>query len=248
MAQFEGTIEDFTKYIGPFARNKVQYITRKYKKSIGKCENCGTKKNLESAHVIGKSRPEIISNILQNYFENEYLQVDLTAFEEQYVDSHLPIERTIKVLCKECHKKYDRDYIPKTSDKNNIESEKIKMLLSEIKLKKSDAIRLLKNNKIKDIDSKNCVFSNINKSKDVYWLEPINEKFKEDLFIILNDSMNQKLHLFKIGRNQIRNPEQIFEQRIDKYSSKLIIPFSETCFKDSRGYDFSPHLLISLNY
>lgn len=45
MAQFEGTIKEFTKFIGGYTRNTVQYISRNYRKKTTKCEHCGSIKD-----------------------------------------------------------------------------------------------------------------------------------------------------------------------------------------------------------
>ena len=41
MATFKGTIQEFTRYIGPYTRIKVSQIASKHKKLIAKCEECG---------------------------------------------------------------------------------------------------------------------------------------------------------------------------------------------------------------
>jgi len=56
MAQFEGTIKEFTKFIGAYARIKVIHIASKYKKQIGRCEDCGISDSLDTAHIKGKGR------------------------------------------------------------------------------------------------------------------------------------------------------------------------------------------------
>ncbi len=68
MAKFEGTIKDFTKFIGSYARIKVMHIAARYKKQIGRCEECGSiTKDLEAAHINGQERPILISNILSQF-------------------------------------------------------------------------------------------------------------------------------------------------------------------------------------
>jgi hypothetical protein len=107
-SRFKGTKEDFNKYLGGFCRNLVQKITKPYKASIGKCENCGaTNRQLDAAHVHGKERKEIISMILNDYKENGRLNVNLEEFEAKFIAHHQPIEDVIKILCKDCHRQYD---------------------------------------------------------------------------------------------------------------------------------------------
>ena len=60
MASFIGTNKEFRRYMGPRLRNLVQQITKSHKAEISACEHCGTKENLESAHVHGRNRNDII--------------------------------------------------------------------------------------------------------------------------------------------------------------------------------------------
>src|SRR5450432_3628621 len=99
MAQFEGTIEEFMRFIGPHARIMVWNITQKHRKRLGKCEECSSTVKLEAAHVKGKERPKIISYILSNFIENDIIKVNLQEFEDLFIKAHNPIEKTIKILC-----------------------------------------------------------------------------------------------------------------------------------------------------
>jgi len=46
----------------------------------------------------------------------------------------------------------------------------------------------------------------------------------------------------------ISNPEIQFDQRSEKSASKIIIPISDTVFKDKKGFDFTPFLINRLVY
>jgi hypothetical protein len=82
MAQFEGTVNEFTKYVGAYARIKVMHISSKHKKNVGKCQECGlVTKHLDAAHIKGKERPLLISNILSQFIEDEVIRIDLNEFE-----------------------------------------------------------------------------------------------------------------------------------------------------------------------
>lgn len=107
---FIGTEKDFKNFFGGYSRNLVQSITRKHKKEINKCEHCGIREvQLESAHISGKERKIIISNILK-YFKTEdnLLSVPLKEFEKKFIEQHQPISEVIKILCKPCHLIYDK--------------------------------------------------------------------------------------------------------------------------------------------
>ena len=107
MASFIGTNKEFRRYIGPRLRNLVQQITRNHKSEIAACEHCGSDENLESAHVRGRDRNEIIDLVVSEYTNNEIITIDLGVFEEIFKNEHLPIEKSILILCRSCHRKYD---------------------------------------------------------------------------------------------------------------------------------------------
>lgn len=248
MAEFTGTIKEFNNFIGGYTRNKAQNISKKYKKKIGKCEACGSRtKKLEAAHVHGMERPKITAQILQNYTEENIVNINLHAFEEQYLESHKPIEEIIKVLCKPCHREYDNSKTKVDSVKIKADQE-IENILNAPKLSKKHSIELLKKNGIDNLINSNTVFSNVNKAIDVYWLEPDNNKFSKDFNIILNDFVNRKLNLFTIRGNSIKSPELIFDQRSDRNSSKIIIDSTKNDFIEKKGFEFNQFLVKSIEY
>ena len=106
--KFIGSEDDFTKFIGPYSRNLVQSITKKYKTKKGCCEHCGKKNGqLDASHIKGKERDEIIKSIINKFNSNESFQVDLNQFKQEFIEEHNPIEKVIIILCKHCHRKYD---------------------------------------------------------------------------------------------------------------------------------------------
>ena len=121
MASFIGTNQEFKRFIGPRLRNLIQQITKNHKAEVASCEHCGSKENLESAHVHGRDRNEIIDLILTDYTNNGVITVELSKFEEKFIYEHHPLEKSILILCKECHGKYDSYPINKvvTEPQNN---------------------------------------------------------------------------------------------------------------------------------
>ena len=110
---FMGDFEDVIKYIGGFTKNKVAYITRKYKASLNKiCENCHRPvSQLDAAHISSFDRQTIIKDILEADYKDvnnagNYI-IDMEEFEKKYISAHLPLEDHFYFLCKECHRKYD---------------------------------------------------------------------------------------------------------------------------------------------
>lgn len=251
MANFEGTIPEFIKFIGGYSRNKVQYITRKHKLKIKKCQQCSSRtKKLDAAHIKENGRKKIISDILKNFYVNENVYIDLQEFENLFIEAHEPIENTIKILCKDCHLKYD-------NHKENIENVKLEIKLTEAEIietlivsgemNKNNAINLLNNTGL-NLDYKNTIFSNPNSKINVWWLEPHNDKFKYDVNFVLNYPKTKTLYHFLIKSNEIENPEIFFEQRNDREASKLIIEISESEFVDKKGFDFKKYLVNEIMY
>jgi|SRR3989344_6657823 len=111
MAEIICTIKDFHKYIGPRVRNMIQYITKKRKKELNYiCQECKKSKELEAAHMKGKSRGDIIELILKRYVvnkKNNLVRVNLDLFEEEIIYAHKPLDKFFRFLCAKCHTKYD---------------------------------------------------------------------------------------------------------------------------------------------
>ena len=110
MATLECTIEEFHKFIGPKVRNDIQYLTKKRKRNLGyHCENCGKKGELEAAHI-GASRKQVIERVLQNHRSigpSGRIRLDLTEVRNEILAAHVPIEKHVRMLCSDCHRKLD---------------------------------------------------------------------------------------------------------------------------------------------
>lgn len=107
MANFTGTRQEFKRYIGPRLRNFVQVVTRKHRRAVGACEYCGDGTELQSAHVRGRDRSQIIDLLLSAISEEHLVSVDLEQFERSFRSEHYPVEKAILILCRKCHIKYD---------------------------------------------------------------------------------------------------------------------------------------------
>jgi len=107
MPSFVGTNKAFKRYVGPRLRNVVNSITKEYRVCVGVCQHCGATEGLESAHIHGRERTTIIDAILEEFTNGEIVTIDLSVFEEKFKRSHDPIQDTIKILCKDCHRAYD---------------------------------------------------------------------------------------------------------------------------------------------
>jgi hypothetical protein len=262
MAYFEGNIAEFTRYIGSYCRIKVMHITTKYRKQKGSCEECNSAdKQLEAAHVRGKERPLIISNILSEYIQDGIIRVDLDEFSERFVDAHFPLEQFIRILCKDCHRAYDRtkpvsDDLPSPENAldeikiNEFDKKEAELIEKSIRntLNKSDAIQLTNKHAGTNLNNANTLFSNINAAVDVWWLEPHNERFKSGFDFLLNYPDTKTLFYFHMKPGIITNPTGTFYQRGDSDYSKIFIPKSAIKFIDKKGFDFGKYLVREIKY
>ena len=95
MASFIGTRKEFKRFIGPRLRNLVNIRTKAYRTGVANCNHCGSPDRLESAHVRGRDRNQIIDALLEQFTHDEVVTIDLAKFEQLFVSEHEPIERTI---------------------------------------------------------------------------------------------------------------------------------------------------------
>ena len=119
---FEGSFDDFKRYIGPNLRNLIQNFTRSEReKEKGICEYCHQPAVLQSAHKRGEDRPVIVFNILEQHFKikDDWYRVPLNKFDDYFKKAHMPIRRHIFFICKKCHDKYDKAKTIRTEDIEN---------------------------------------------------------------------------------------------------------------------------------
>lgn len=110
MAYFHGTIQEYHDYFGPRIRNLINNLTRTNRiRQGGVCQNCGRKAELQSAHIHGKGRRNIIENELAKFMDNGIINCNLKEVEELVIRAHTPIEEVFMFLCSDCHHKYDHD-------------------------------------------------------------------------------------------------------------------------------------------
>ncbi len=255
MAEFIGTIKEFTKFIGAYARIKVMHISAKHKKTMAKCETCGNSEHLHSAHLKGQERPIIIANILSQFIENDVVRIDLNEFEERFVNAHLPIESVIRILCRTCHRDYDRvekkEKDVSKKDSFEKEGELIQQLIKN-QMNKSKALQLTYSKGLTKLNNSNTIFSNIITNLDAWWLQPYNDKFMSLLHIILNDNRVNKLFVFKLPAGTINDPSKYFKQRNDSYKtncSDIIIPTTGKKFLTKiSDFDLTPYLIETIEY
>lgn len=241
---FEGTRDDFHRFLSGFCRNLVQKITRPYKTKVGCCQNCGTNdKQLDAAHTHGNERKVIINNILAKYERKGKIRINLDVFELLFIEAHQPIEESILILCKNCHSEYDQ----KITKQDNVStrSEPLPKSNSHHTMTKSEAIQYI-NNKLgkTKLSLSNTNYSNINKGSGRFWLNIEPSRFQSDLNIILVDKTD--LIWINLPSNSVKDPANTFYTRKDNGKVDLDIPTKEDheFLRDKSGYDFRPFTTI----
>ena len=122
MASFTGELQDFYDLIGPKISNDIATMTKKKKIGLGYiCQFCHQKNELDAAHRHGRSRRDIIKNVLEDHkLEDRKYQVsNLRQLIKTVKEAHFPIEDSFYFLCKKCHRKYDNEYKVKNQNLKN---------------------------------------------------------------------------------------------------------------------------------
>ena len=107
MARFIGTFKDFKQYVNDYVKNKIPYLTRKFK--TGTCELCGKKATLDAAHLRGREREVVIREAFEASSElvgGNIFDVDLNKF-AQYINKEHSDPNNFHFICHDCHRKYD---------------------------------------------------------------------------------------------------------------------------------------------
>ena len=126
------------------------------------------------------------------------------------------------------------------------------MEANKSKLSKKAAITLVRK-KFSDLNISNTTFSNINKRKPVWWFDPSNDKFNDDIHLILNDHIRKVLYYFFIKSGSIKDPEKLFRQRNDDSrtdASHIEIRVGDENFNDiiGTGFQFKKYLKDEIKY
>lgn len=238
---FSGSKEDFNKFMSSFARNLVQKITKKYKNEIGKCEHCGISNiQLESAHIQGMERKKIMDFILQKFETKNGVLVDLNNFEKLFIEAHLPINKIIKILCKQCYNRYDSIKSDNTNNKSMIKE------TSNNILNKKKILNVVEKNLNYTIPSDNFNISNINLT-GLFTVEPKDTCPNTDWHLCLVNNRERHIYYFIVPKES--RVFSNFYYRDDKKRYRLIFETTDKTFTEKFStIRFDKFLKHKINY
>jgi len=117
-------------------------------------------------------------------------------------------------------------------------------------LTKNEAIKKINSlDKSKKLTPRNTHWSNIvsYKNENGWWLNVPFEKFKNDLYLVLNQPSKESLILISMSVNSLKNPENIFRNKDE--TADIFIPISNNLFIDTQSngtkYQFLNYKIIS---
>ncbi|SFH77868.1 hypothetical protein [Halpernia frigidisoli] len=232
MALFEGTLEEFEKFIGPATNKVVTRLGKQLKKTQKSCQNhiigdktCGVWKSLDAGHFshLGNDRKSMIQEILKKYLIKNGLiyHVDLMLFLDEFEKAHSPLNKNLIMLCRQHHINYDlknrikdkkitieQNYNDTEISENDIQEP---ILISQEILLNNLATRVDKK-VVKDkiifllahlnISTENCAFAKYTNKK---WQFDIAEKkLDQDYNFIFYNSLNYSFDVGKISRYAIQ--------------------------------------------
>jgi len=127
------------------------------------------------------------------------------------------------------------------------------MVASQSKLSKKQAITLVNKKLPLHLNTSNTKFSNINKSKPVWWFLFSNDEFNYDIHLLLNDHIRKVLYYFFIKSGSIKDPEKLFRQRNDESrtsTSHIEIRIEDRNFADilEKRFRFKEYLKDEIKY
>ena len=245
MAYFEGTKEEFYKFLGPRTSDIVTEISRpkrKHQKSCkdediddnGKKKVCGKWKSLDAAHLKDRTRKILITEILEDFAEKNIKQstykITLDKFEEEFRNKHKNFFNVIQFRCRKHHRAYDNKY--KVEDlQDEIVIPTVETYTPDFEIDsntKSEFIKKFIVPKISYLKNDNCRIARV--SKDNWNFNPTVKELKKDFYLLCYNQVDFSVAILKIEKNTL----QIKAKTTDKKKISLNIPYSESDFFEKK--------------
>lgn len=249
MPYFEGTIEDFYKFLGPRTSNLVTKIARPRRKEQKSCKQlkedgakCGKHTKLDAAHLKGRTRKEIITEILKETAEynpqTKTYKINIDDFEEKFEEKHKDFFTVIEFMCRKHHKAYDKVNTITDNEDDYVEVEiyEPELVNTEIDFESSTLhVKSAIINQVDYLNKENCSAARI--SHDNWNFNMDKQKLKADFYLLCFNQFESNLAIIKIKANSLE--ADLLIKKSDPKKISINIPFSESVFVEkTTRYEF----------
>ena len=249
-AYFEGTPDEFYKFLGARTSNIVTEISKPFRKIQRSCRDedidenankkvCGKRKSLDAAHLKDRTRKILIQEILEEYgIENEkgIYKISIYEFEEEFRNKHKDFFKVIQFRCRKHHRAYDIKNKIENNEDEYVEIEASESIICNTDINFETTTKEVKAVLIQNMDylnKDNCSVARISHDN---WNFNINvEKVKSDFYLICFNQFDFYVTILKITAKTLKSEMLIKKSNPKKMS--LNVPFSEIGFVEkTSGY------------
>lgn len=260
MAFFEGTLEDFYKYLGPRTSDIVTRLARPNRKVQKTCRQpkddgttCGKWKGLDAAHLKGRERKILIEEILEEFAlklkkndNKQYYKIAIKDFEEEFEKKHKDFFNVIEFMCRKHHKAYDAKNKVLNNEDDYVEVEQ-RIAYNDIAYNDIDSkkVKTILINNIDYLNNNNCSIARISNDNWNFNIEKTSTN--SDFYLLCFDQLQQSVVILKIEANQLETDKLIKKSKPTKIS--LNIPYSEEQFIEKKTaciLEFMEHIKLQL--
>ncbi|BEV03424.1 hypothetical protein [Chryseobacterium gambrini] len=243
-AYFQGSKEEFYKFLGPRTSDIVTEISRPYRKIQKSCKDedkdengkkkvCGKWKSLDAAHLKDRTRKILIREILEEFgTENSkgIYKISIDKFEEEFRNKHKDFFKVIQFRCRKHHRAYDKKYkVEDIEDDIALETEETYQPNCELNFNtKSVIIKKFIISNISYLKDSNCRIAKI--STDNWNFNLKRDELKKDFYLLCYNQTDFSVAVLKIIGNSLR----INSKTSDKKKISLNIPYSESEFTEKK--------------
>ena len=186
---------------------------------------------------------------------NDIIDIDLNLFLQKFTDEHTPLDKSVIILCRSCHREYDKTNGIEIEDYINVDDLEEAELSDEAfeeaittAMNKKDIISIVKNQINELYDKDTFFFANINKTMPVWWIEPNKDKLLGS-WILLNNKYKKEVHVFKINNSDSFDKLRIREDKNNQYRLEILTEQAPNHFIDKFSkVDFKEYYIQTIKY
>ena len=171
---------------------------------------------------------------------NDIIDIDLNLFLQKFTDEHTPLDKSVIILCRSCHREYDKTNGIEIEDYINVDDLEEAELSDEAfeeaittAMNKKDIVSIVKNqiNELSNNDT--FFFANINKTKPV----------------LLNNKDKKEVYIFKINNNVFFEKLTTREDKDNSYRLEILTEQAPNHFIDRfSNVDFKKYYIQTIKY